>query len=175
MNAGGSQLCATWPGSHRQRAQQRLEQCLVTVMFVSKEIDPACQQLIIDHHRWIGSFTRDVSCRALPCIFSDILSQVGTRTGRVGENENFVSKRRRLSQGEMQWFQPCSVHGVLCSTQTQVQIEVSGLPCPDNSRANVKRQFEEGRSGAVYIAWSRVHIAKRTPLLILENVPVPRC
>ena len=144
-------------------------------MFVSKEIDPACQQLIIDHHRWIGSFTRDVSCRALPCILSDILSQVGTRTGRVGENENFVSKRRRLSQGEMQWFQPCSVHGVLCSTQTQVQIEVSGLPCPDNSRANVKRQFEEGRSGAVYIAWSRVHIAKRTPLLILENVPVPRC
>ena len=86
---------------------------------------------------------------------------------------NFASKRRRLSKCAMQWFQPCSVHGSLCSAETQVQIDVSGLPCPDNSRCNIKRQFEEGSSGAVYIAWSRVHIAKRTPLLILENVPVP--
>ena len=54
---------------------------------------------------------------------------------------------------------------------TRVDLDFSGLPCPDNSRCNPRRLFEEGFSGPVYAVWAQKHRRLRTPLLILENVP----
>ena len=135
----------------------------------SEELDPACRQLIIDHHRWIHSFLPSVG--RLPCIFGDILDQVPC--GQDTTSGSFGQKRRRLDQINLESQQFCRTHNMRCSLQQTVHIDMSGLPCPDNSRANPKRKFEQGPSGVIYITWAKFHKNQRTPLLILENVPEP--
>ena len=66
------------------------------------------------------------------------------------------------------------MHSEACPVGSAVHLDFSGLPCPDNSRANRKRKFQEGDSGIVYITWAKRHCQKQTPLLILENVLVAR-
>ena len=72
--------------------------------------------------------------------------------------------------------QYCHTHGQLCPLPgpLEVDFDVSGLPCQENSRANVNRKFFEGRTGSVYLVWARKHEANKTPLLLLENTPDSR-
>ena len=143
--------------------------CEACMRGLCEEVDPACRQLIIDHHKWLASFTEDFQSRCLPCVFGDVMQQVdGTVDMSSG---NFECKRRRVSKSVLKRLQYCNTHARPCSVQTPVMLDVSGLPCPDNSRANRGRLFEEGPSGQVYIAWAAQHKQKQTPLLILENVP----
>ena len=48
--------------------------------------------------------------------------------------------------------------------------EVAGLPCTDQSRAG-KRLFHNGPTAPVFMAHAKIHLAKQTPLVLLENVP----
>ncbi|CAE7205294.1 unnamed protein product, partial [Symbiodinium sp. CCMP2456] len=82
---------------------------------------------------------------------------------------SFECKRRRVSAAALQQWQHCTTHARQCRVDTPVMLDVSGLPCPDNSRAKRGRLFQEGPSGKVYIAWAAQHKLKQTPLLILEN------
>ncbi|CAJ1446413.1 unnamed protein product [Effrenium voratum] len=59
----------------------------------------------------------------------------------------------------------------LQSMQRQIDVDFSGLPCEDNSKANHKRKFFEGRFNGCYLSWSKYHKTMGTPLLILENTP----
>ena len=134
-----------------------------------KEMNPACRQLIIDHHKWINSFTQDSKSHQLPCIFSNIMEQAPAYLDM--ETGDFQAKRRRLTTEKLVRTQQCMTHAAACRCDRAVHIDFSGLPCPDNSKANRNRLFEEGASGKIYITWAAVHRAKRTPLLVLENVP----
>ena len=67
--------------------------------------------------------------------------------------------------------QTCVVHGGECNPHRPVQLDVSGLPCTENSTANRKRKYEEGENAMVYLTWAKVQRRKQTPILILENVP----
>ncbi|CAE7241358.1 unnamed protein product [Symbiodinium necroappetens] len=130
-------------------------------------MDHACQQLIIDNHKWMHSSLPSMGL--LPCIFGNILDQlVGGGHGHTGD---FVQKSESVEVQGLTSKQQCSTHGRECSLQEPVQIDVSGLPCPDNSRANRKRKYEEGPSGLVYITWAQRHKMNQTPLLLIENVP----
>ena len=135
-----------------------------------QELDAACRQLIIDHHRWVNSFARPQT--TLPCVFADILDQVERRVKEDGLS--FREKKEKLASIPLRATQFCHTHNGFCSLREKVCVDVSGLPCPDNSRANQKRKFEEGSSGIVYLTWSKFHIEQKTPLLILENVPENR-
>ena len=125
-----------------------------------------CQQLIVDNHTWINQFTEYQ--QPSPCVFENLLHQV---PGYIDlDSGTFEAKRRRLNNVDLQQRQFCVTHSQLCSLHEPVDMDVSGLPCPDNSRANQKRKFEEGDSGIVYITWSKKHVQNKTPLLVLENV-----
>ncbi|CAE7028680.1 unnamed protein product [Symbiodinium natans] len=139
-----------------------------TVAKVVNERDAACRQLVIDHHKWMEQSGIPTS-RRLPCIFGDILDQLPASVDR--EAGDFAAKRRRVRAAGLLETQHCWVHNDACRLDVPVQIDVSGLPCPDNSRANLKRKFQEGGSGIVYATWAQRHIQKRTPLLLIENVP----
>ncbi|CAE7944053.1 unnamed protein product [Symbiodinium sp. KB8] len=136
--------------------------------WVLEEIDSECRQIIIDNHRWLRSFcTSD----KLPCIFGNILEQLPeTAAAAVSMEPDFTSKRRRVEGVTLCSHQRCFVHSEACPVGSAVHLDFSGLPCPDNSRANRKRKFQEGDSGIVYITWAKRHCQKQTPLLILENV-----
>lgn len=79
----------------------------------------------------------------------------------------------KVNKLRLQSEQFCFTHGRPCPLPgpQEVDFDVSGLPCQENLRANVNRKFFEGRTGSVYLVWSRKHEANRTPLLILENTP----
>ncbi|CAE6970572.1 unnamed protein product [Symbiodinium sp. CCMP2592] len=140
--------------------------CVCECVCLCQEVDPACRQLIVDHHKWLSSFTGH--CSRLPCVFGDIMEQLdGTVDMSRG---SFECKRRRVTAAALQRYQYCTTHAQPCCVDTPVMLDVSGLPCPDNSRANHGRLFEEGPSGKIYITWAAQHKRKQTPLLILENV-----
>lgn len=135
-------------------------------MQLHQEINSGCQQLIIDHHAWLSK----MCCSSqLPCIFGDILDlcndDVDMKSG------TFSEKRRRIESATLKDRQWCNCHHNFCRVPTDAHLDLSGLPCPDNSKANRKRKFEEGPSGVIYIVWAKRHKILRTPLIIIENVP----
>ena len=64
----------------------------------------------------------------------------------------------------------CLTHACSCRVP-HVDLDVSGLPCVDNSRINVKRMYEEGGTGPLFAVWARRLRAYGIPMAILENVP----
>lgn len=126
----------------------------------------ACQQLIIDHHAWLSK----VCCSSkLPCIFGDILEMCCGNVDMV--NGTFSEKRMRIESATLNDHQWCNAHHDFCKVPTGAHIDLSGLPCPDNSKANRRRKFQEGPSGVIYAVWASMHKQQRTPLIIIENVP----
>ena len=99
------------------------------------------------------------------------LNWEGPPEDRAGPS--FEQRRQQVDAAPIQGSQHCHAHGRMCSLQP-VDIDISGLPCEDNSKINVKRQFQHGRFGNCYLAWTRYHREAGTPLLILENTPEPR-
>ena len=53
----------------------------------------------------------------------------------------------------------------------QVDLDTGGLPCVDWSQAG-KLQRESGRTGPLFILWSKLHKTRKTKLVILENAKV---
>ena len=141
--------------------------CFPLCIDPSQEISPSCRQLIIDHHAWMNNFSDNGT---LPCIFGDILKlipeYVDLTTG------SFSEKRQRVEGVDLQCDQFCHAHNKYCNAlqSKEADIDLSGLPCPDNSRANKKRKFQEGPTAPVYIAWAKRHKKLQTRLIIIENV-----
>lgn len=142
----------------------------IGLLLVAQELDAGCRQLIVDHHRWINAATGFEL--PPPCIHGNILEQV--RSDCYDPNASFSEKLAQINASRLQKRRFCFTHNRFCALLTEdklVDIDVSGLPCPDNSRANWKRLYQEGPSGPIYIVWAKKHKLARTPLLILENVP----
>lgn len=101
-------------------------------------------------------------------MFDDLLNlvqpSIDLKTG------TFEEKRRRVGDTSLVRYHFCRTHNGLCDSFVEADLELSGLPCPDNSKANRKRMFQEGPTGPVYIAWAERHKRLKTPLLIIENV-----
>lgn len=126
-----------------------------------------CQQLIVEHHKWVNGSTPQP--HPLPCVFGDVLACVPESVDFV--TGTFSVKRRRLSNEQLKKEQYCVIHDRECPLDTAVDFDFSGLPCPDNSKANHKRRFEEGPTGTVFITYAKMHLDAKTPLLCIENVP----
>ena len=136
-------------------------------------MDKQCRQLIIDNHRWTNSVLgREASA---PCMFGDMLLQIpdDVRAG-LDACSCFKERLNLIASRALRARQHCYSHNEKCPTMTPVDLDFSGLPCPDNSRGNPRRLYEEGSSGPIYAVWAQKHRRLRTPLLILENVPDTR-
>jgi hypothetical protein len=129
--------------------------------------------MIIDNHRWCNIATgRKLP---LPHVFGDVQEQVPQ--GSFDPESCFMEKYFKLRDCWFQESQYCYTHAKLCPVSgpgTEVDVDVSGMPCTDNSTANNKREFEEGKTGPIYAIWARKHIVNRTVLVILENVPAAK-
>ena len=85
--------------------------------------------------------------------------------------QGFEDNRRavfRAPQVQQQW---CASHGQLCCSVPRVDIDISGLPCTDNSQSNIRRKFEEGPTGPLFAIWARRLLTSQIPLAVLENTP----
>ena len=113
-----------------------------------------------------------VRCHALPHVHGDLTQQVPTGS-LPASSLPFSEQQRVLQHLPLQGVQWCYTHSAMCSTRQRADVDFSGLPCQDNSRANCRRQFLEGRFGPLYGTWAKSHKAAKTPLVILENTVVP--
>lgn len=112
---------------------------------------------------------RDQRRCTLPHVFGDLKLQV---SGPINETSSFLLRQVQISRAPLVDKQYCFTHGADCLSTVPVDFDVSGLPCQDNSKANINRQFfQHGKHGSVYLAWAKRHSYLRTPLLILENTP----
>ena len=138
------------------------------MQFSSQELDPHCRQVLREHHEWIHSWLEEP--HAKPCSFCDAMQQVPY--GSIPEEGTFAQKLHAAKAAHLQGAQYCFEHGRMRPTCRPVQLDVSGLPCQDNSRANTKRKLQESDNNSIYIVWAKKHKQMGTALLILENVPV---
>ena len=136
-----------------------------------EEIEPACRQATLDNHAWMQEWMDRRSLE--PHVFGDILEQVQKES--IPERLDFFSRRDVVQTLPLKKKQFCYSHGQCCQLPKagETDLDVSGLPCQENSRINVNRQFMEGKTGSVYLVWAKSNRAKRTPLLILENTEEP--
>ncbi|CAE7721069.1 unnamed protein product, partial [Symbiodinium necroappetens] len=122
------------------------------VLLLHMELDPHCRQLVIDHHKWIATFLPETG--SLPCIFPDVLQQLPPEPLFFLPG-TFNEKRSRVEGCTLAPRQACCTHASFCPSNLRTDVDVSGLPCPDNSKANHKRKFEQGDSGLIYITWAK--------------------
>jgi hypothetical protein len=134
--------------------------------YKAKEILPLAQQAILDNHGWLQRWSPNPICP--PCQFGDIMEQVPS--GCYNEDDVFECRLYYINQAWFQLSQHCRTHDSMCPTNRAVDVDLSGLPCTDNSRAKMGRQFLEGPTGQVYAVHAKKHSLLKTKLIILENV-----
>lgn len=135
----------------------------------AKEINPRAQQAIHDHWKWVNEWVGKF--KPAPHVFGDLLGKIPD--GFINKSNDFESRRASIDSAPISSTQLCVTHGGHCSVLKIVDLDCSGLPCEDNSRANHKRKYLHGRFGDCYLVWSKFHRFMRTPLIILENTPDP--
>ncbi|CAE7410675.1 unnamed protein product [Symbiodinium necroappetens] len=64
----------------------------------------------------------------------------------------------------------CVTHQRYCPLP-EVDLDMSGLPCTDNSRAKAGRCFEERPTGPLFVIWAARLRRHQVPFAILENTP----
>ena len=141
------------------------------MQFSAEELDQYCRQAIIDNSRWINQWLGRPF--VLPHIHGNLGDQIQGFSG-LQSLSTYAEVKAKVAQAHLQGCQYCYTHNGMCSTNRPVHIDFSGLPCEDNSRANQKRAYFEGRYGKLYPIWARMHKTRRTPLVILENSPETR-
>ena len=134
-----------------------------------QEIDKHCRQSIVDNHRWVNSWASKLW--TTPHIHGDLVEQVQHDQVLNWGKGSFAETVEAVRGMPLKSHQYCFSHGEECFSARASDIEFSGLPCEENSRANFKRQYMEGRYRTVYAAWSQRHAVLKTPLIILENTP----
>ena len=134
----------------------------------TQEIDASARQAIFDNHRWVNTWNARKS--TAPHVFGDMLEQVPKGTFHSGQT--FCEKYAAAEKAWLQRSQFCYSHNQYCAIP-ESDVDLSGLPCEDNSQCNINRLFFEGRNGPVYATYVKKHKRLRTPLLIVENTPEP--
>ena len=122
-------------------------------------MDSACRQTILDNHSWMQEW---VDRRSLePHVFGDILEQVPKES--IPESLDFFARRDVVQKLPLKKNQFCYSHGKNCQLPKagEVDIDVSGMPCQENSRINLNRLFMEGKTGSVYLVWAKSHRRKK--------------
>ena len=132
-----------------------------------EELAATCRQCIVDNHYWVNQWAWRPT--TVPHIFGDIVEQVPR--GSFDKSLPFADRRQQILDAPLATSQYCYAHGSRCSILQQSDVDMSGLPCQDNSRANFKRRFFEGPNGTCYAVWGKKHSELKTPLIILENTP----
>ena len=134
-----------------------------------QEFNPRAQQVIHDHSKWVNEWAG--TFKPEPHVFGDLLGLVPS--GSYSTEGDFATRQQAVDLADLSSSQFCRTHGGYCSVLKPVDFDCSGLPCEENSRANHKRKFMQGRFGDLYLVWGKYHRCMRTPLLILENTPEP--
>ncbi|CAE7248679.1 unnamed protein product [Symbiodinium sp. CCMP2456] len=84
-----------------------------------------------------------------------------------------MQRVRAVDRSDFCAGQYCYQHGKVCSIlggfAKKPDYDVSGLPCPDFSRAG-RRRGREGPTATVFACHAKLHIHLGTPLLVIENV-----
>lgn len=111
---------------------------------------------------WVGSF------KPTPHVFGDMMEQ---SCATVDPSWSFKEKARAVNTSAMNTSQFCFTHGGHCPILKPADVNLSGLPCPDFSKANKNRKFLDGKHSQVFCVWCRHHREVQTPLAILENTP----
>jgi len=91
-------------------------------------------------------------------------------TGSFQEHDNFAKRVMDVETAGLKSTQFCHTHGGECPINKPVDVDMSGLPCEDNSTAG-KRMYLHGRFGSCYLVWAKFHREMATPVLVLENTP----
>ena len=133
-----------------------------------EECEPKCHQLIRDHMLWCATVTQR-RCRGY-CLFNDVQDVIPA--GTFDEEDTFIAKAQKIASAPLYCTQYCLQHQRMCplfGPATEAHWETAGLPCPDQSRAGLRR-FEQGPTAAVFCCHAKRHIEKQTPMILLENV-----
>ena len=128
----------------------------------------------MDHIQWYNTATG--CAHAQPCIHGDLTKIVPE--GSFDKGANFETRATQIDQADFCADQWCYTHGRDCpifreqSQRGQVvesDYDLSGLPCPDHSKAG-NRQYEEGDTSSVFACHAKMHVHYQTPMLCIENV-----
>ena len=139
----------------------------MSLSLLAQEFNPQARQAILDNTKWVNEWVG--SFKPCPHVFGDVVQKIPPNS--FNEDADFESRRHQIDSAMMSSSQFCYMHGGHCSLLKPVDLDVSGLPCEENSRANHKRKYMQGRFGNLYLVWAQYHREMRTPLLILENTP----
>ena len=133
--------------------------------YSAQDISPHCRQLIQESLQWSAAVTGN-GCEASACIFGDMLKLIPDLDPQLP-----YSKKLALAQASPvgAWAQ-CFNHSRPCQVSSTADFDVSGLPCPDMSRAGLRKK-RAGPTAACYIAHGRHCTVRRTPLLLIECTP----
>ena len=117
-----------------------------------KESSPQCRQSIIDHVAWCADVLSDhYEC---PCIFGDMRQVLAP--GTFQEGATFRQKYAAASRADIMDSQWCYTHRKLCPVygpEAEVDIDATGLPCPDFSLAGLGME-EEGTSNEASLTFN---------------------
>ncbi|CAE8624308.1 unnamed protein product, partial [Polarella glacialis] len=105
----------------------------------------------------------------LPCRHFDIMDLVPK--GCYNEGDNFEKKKYDIFSSPLLLKPLCGTHGCNCPGLASVDMDVSGLPCVDNSRSKIGRLFQEGPSGPLFVVWALRLKRLGIKMGILENTP----
>lgn len=134
------------------------------------EINKSCRQLIRDHVHWCAQVTEEP--HPLPCIHGDITNIMPR--GSFDPSACFKTKMKQIEQAKLCRSQFCFTHNKSCPIfgrlAAESDLDVSGLPCPDMSRAGIGLR-EEGPTSPVFGSHAKMHIEKKTRMIVLENAP----
>ena len=123
----------------------------------------------MDHVSWGNHVSR--SQHPSPCMFRDVTDLVPLLKSPRLSTASFVQKKHEAFSSVMQTELPCCTHRETCAIPP-VDIDVSGLPCTDQSRMKRGREFFEGSTSPVFIAWAIRLKRQGIKLAVLENTPV---
>ena len=141
----------------------------ISGMFLTKEIDSWCRQLITDHHEWCQDALQ--VGRTMPCIFGDITKIVPQTT--FDKEDNFARKLWKIDHAPFVESCFCHSHHRECplfgANGLNPDYDISGLPCPDFSKSGLRLRHE-GPTNSVFISHAKMHCHFGTPLLVIENV-----
>lgn len=139
---------------------------------IAEEYSQKCTALIEESLNWCGTVAghNPTAC----CLFGDITDMLpaGSLTGC----ETYTSKLEAVNRcGPLTRRLHCARRDAPCNPMKgkHAQFDVSGLPCPDMSRANQKRLKRGGPTNSVYMVHGKWASENRVPLLLVECTPDP--
>ena len=159
-------LSDTQPHSYTLRDTQPHSETLShTQKHSAKEINKHCRQVIVDHHRWLNTWSAKTF--TVPHVHGDLVEHIPPEARP--HRGTFRERVEQVNAAPLLDRQYCYTHRCYCTSLKETDLEMSGLPCEENSRANTRRRFFEGRFSNLYAIWAKRHRKLGTKLIILEN------